>query len=82
MIESKTHDLVGFTPRSGILVHCAEGQCPGHRKPLKLTISVGKIDGFLADIRKQIEALQREMANLRLVRAQLVDYQQKHGGDE
>lgn len=82
MIESKTHDMAGCSPLSGILVHCAEVQCPGHRQPLKLTISVGKIDGFLADIRKQIEALQREMANLRLVRAQLVDDQQKRGGDE
>ena len=82
MIESKTHDMVGFSPPSGILVHCAEVQCPGHRKPLKLTISIGKIDGFLADIRKQIEALQREMANLRLVRAQLAGDQHKHRGEE
>jgi hypothetical protein len=82
MIESKTHDMAECSPLSGILVHCAEVQCPGHRKPLKLTISVGKIDGFLADIRKQIEALQREMANLRLVRAHLVGYQHKHRGEE
>lgn len=82
MIESRTHDMVGLSPRPGILVHCAEVQCPGHRKPLKLTISVGKIDGFLADIRKQIEALQREMANLRLVRAQLAGYQHKNRGKE
>jgi len=82
MIESKTHDLVGFAPRSGISVHCAEVQCPGHQKPLKLTISVGKIDGFLADIRKQIEGLQREMANLRLVRAQLARDQHTHRGEE
>jgi hypothetical protein len=64
------------------LVHCAEVQCPGHRKPLKLTISIGKIDGFLADIRKQIEALQREMANLRLVRDQLAGDQHTHRGEE
>jgi hypothetical protein len=82
MIESRTHDMGGLSPRPGIWVYCAEAQCPGHRKPLKLTISVGKIDGFLADIRKQIEALQREMANLRLVRAQLAGYQHKNRGKE
>jgi hypothetical protein len=82
MLESKTHDIVGLSPRSGILVHCAEVHCPGHRQPLKLTISVEKIDGFLADIRKQIEALQREMANLRLVRAQLASDQHNHRGEE
>ena len=81
MSELKAHKTVGLSPRSGILVHCAEVQCPGHRKPLKLTISIGKIDGVLADIRKQIEALQREMANLRLVRAQLVGNQDQHRGE-
>jgi len=39
-------------------------------KPLRLTISVEKIDYFLADIQKQVEDLQREMTNLRLVRTQ------------
>ena len=82
MIESKAHDMVGVSPLPGILVHCAEVQCPGHREPLKLTISVGKIDGLLADIRKQIEALQREMANLRLVRAHLAGYQHNNRGEE
>ena len=82
MLESKTHDMVGLSPRSGILVQCAEVHCPGHRQPLKLTISVEKIDGFLAEIRKQIEALQREMANLRLVRAQLASDQHNHRGEE
>jgi hypothetical protein len=80
MIELKSNDVVELSPIPGILVHCAEVQCPAHRKPLRLTISVEKIDRFLADIRKQVEALQREMANLRLVRAQLAGYQQKNGG--
>ena len=82
MIEPKRHDVVELPPIPGILVHCAEVQCPAHRKPLRLTISVEKIDRFLAEIRKQVEVLQREMANLRLVRTQLAGYQQKNGGQE
>jgi spore cortex formation protein SpoVR/YcgB (stage V sporulation) len=49
---------------------------------MRLTISVEKIDHFLADIRKQVEDLQREITNLRLVRTQLACYPQENGGDE
>jgi len=82
MIEPKRHDVVGLSPLPGILVHCAEVQCPAHRKPLRITISVEKIDRFLADIQKQVEDLQRQMTNLRLVRTQLAVYQQKHRDQE
>ena len=83
MIEPNKHNVVvGLPPMPGILVHCAEVQCPAHRKPLRLTISVEKIDRFLADIQKQVEDLQRKMTNLRLVRTQLAVYQQKNGGQE
>jgi hypothetical protein len=82
MIEPKRHDRVGLSPIPGILVHCAEVHCPAHRTPLRLTISVEKIDRFLADMRKQVEDLQRQMTNLRLVRTQLAVYQQNNGGQE
>jgi hypothetical protein len=82
MIEPKRHDRVGLSPIPGILVHCAEVHCPAHRTPLRLTISVEKIDHFLADMRKQVEDLQRQMTNLRLVRTQLASCQQENGGDE
>jgi hypothetical protein len=82
MIEPKRHDMVGLSPLPGSAVHSVRGRCAPHRKPLRLTISVEKIDHFLADIRKQVEDLQREMTNLRLVRTQLACYQQENGGDE
>jgi hypothetical protein len=82
MIEPMRHDVVGLSPMPGSLLHCAEGQCAPHRIPLKLTISVKKIDHLLIDIQDQVEDLQRQMENLRLVRTQLARCQQEHGGDE
>ena len=82
MIEPKRHDVVRLFPIPGSLVHNAGGRCAPHRKSLRLTISVEKIDYFLADIQKQVEDLQREMTNLRLVRTQLAGCQQDNGGDE
>ena len=51
-------------------------------KPMKLTISVEKIDHFLADIKKQVEDLQREMTNLRLARTQLTGCQLENWRNE
>jgi hypothetical protein len=82
MIEPKRNDVVGLSPIPGSLVHSAGGRCAPHRKLLRLTISVEKINHFLADIQKQVEDLQREMTNLRLVRTQLAGCQQENGGDE
>ena len=82
MIEPKRHDVVELSPLPGSLVHCVEGQCAPHRTPLRLTISVKKIDLLLADIQKQVEDLQRQMRNLRLVRTQLAGCQQENEGDE
>lgn len=82
MIEPKRHDVVGLSPIPGSFVHCAEGQCAPHRIPLKLTISVKKIDLLLTDIQDQVEDLQRQMENLRLVRTQLASCQQENGSVE
>ena len=82
MIEPKRHDVVGLSPIPGSLVHCAEDQCAPHRIPLKLTISVEKIDLLLTDIQDQAEDLQQQMENLRLIRTQLARCQQENGGDE
>lgn len=82
MIEPKQNDVVGLFPIPGCLVHSAGGRCAAYRKPLRLTISVKKIDLLLADIQKQVEDLQRQMTNLRLVRTQLAVCQQENGGDE
>ena len=67
MIEPKRHDMVGLSPLPGSVVHMQEADAPPHRKPLRLTISVEKIDLLLADIQKEVEDLQRQMTNLRLV---------------
>jgi hypothetical protein len=76
------HDVGGLSPIPGSLLHCAEGQCAPHRIPLKLTISVKKIDLLLTDIQDQVEDLQRQMENLRLVRTQLASCQQENGSVE
>ena len=82
MMEPERDDVVGLSPRPGSLGHIPEGRCAPHRKPLRLTISVQKIDLLLADIQKQAEDLRRQMTNLRLVRTQLAGCQQEHWGDE
>lgn len=82
MIEPKRHDVAGLSPLPGGLVHNAGSRCAPPRKPLRLTISVEKIDLLLADIQRQAEDLQQQMTNLRLVRTQLAGCQQENGGDE
>jgi hypothetical protein len=82
MIEPKRHDMAGLSPLPGSLVHSAGGRCAPHRTPLRLTISVEKIDHFLADIQKLVDDLQRQMTKLRLVRTQLAGCQQENGGEE
>lgn len=82
MIEPKRHDVAGLSPLPGGLVHNAGSLCVPLRKPLRLTISVEKIDLLLGDIQRQAEDLQQQMMNLRLVKTQLAGYQQENGGDE
>lgn len=81
MIEPERHNVVGLSPRSGSVTHSEESRCAPQWKPLRLTISVQKIDLLLADIEKQVEDLLQQMMNLRLVRTQLADYQHEHWGD-
>jgi len=52
MIEPELHHVAGLSPLSESLVHSAGGRCASHREPMRLTISVEKIDYFLADIRE------------------------------
>ena len=52
MIEPKRHDVGGLSPLQESVVHHAGGRCAPHRKPLRFTISVEKIDRFLADFQK------------------------------
>jgi hypothetical protein len=82
MIEPKRNNVVGLSPLPGSVVHNAGDRCAPHRKPLRLTISVEKIDLLLADIQKQVEDLQRQMTNLTQVRTQLAGYEQENWGDE
>ena len=82
MIEPKRHEVVGFSPLSGSVVPSPEGRCAPHRIPLRLTISVKKIDLLLTDIQHQVEDLQQQMANLRLVRTQLARCQHDNGENE
>jgi hypothetical protein len=64
------------------MVHNAKGRCAPHRIPLRLTISGKKIDLLLTDIQHQVDDLQQQMANLRLVRTQLARCQHENGGHE
>ena len=81
MIQLERNDMVGFAPRPERVVHRAECRCVSHLKPLRLTISVQKIDLLLAEIQKEVENLLKEMMVLRLVRTQLADYEHEHMGD-
>jgi len=65
--ETRHGRVVSYTGKFGS--RCVRLMRPSS-KPLRLTISVEKIDYYLADIQKQVEDLQREMTNLRLVRTQ------------
>lgn len=81
MIQSEKNDMVGFVPRPESVVHSGEGRYASHWKPLRLTISVEKIDLLLAESQKEVESLLEEMMALRLVRVQLADYEHEHRGD-
>ena len=82
MIEPKRQNVVGFSPLPGNVVHKAEGRCAPQRIPLRLTISGKKLDLLLTDIQHQVDDLQQQMANLRVVRTQLARYQHENGGKE
>lgn len=45
--------------------------CATYRQPLRLTITVEKIDHVLDDVRAQIEGLQHDLVKLRLARARI-----------
>jgi hypothetical protein len=81
MIQPERNDMVGLAPRPENVVHGAKGPCASHWKPLRLTISVEKIDLLLAETQKEVESLLEEMMVLRLVRSQLADYEHEHWGD-
>ena len=81
MIQPERNDMVGLAPRPERVVDSAESRYASHWKPLRLTISVQKIDLLLAEIQKEIENLLEEMMALRLVRTQLADYEHEHWGD-
>ena len=82
MIEPNRHEVVGFSPLPGSVVHKAEGRCAPQRIPLRLTISVKKLDLLLTDIQHQVDDLQQQMATLRLVRTQLASCQSENVGHE
>ena len=52
-----------------------------YRKPVGLTITVEKIDRVLADVKTQVELLQRERTNLGLVRGQSAGMEAKWRGE-
>ena len=60
MIEPKRNDVVGLSPLPGSVVHNAGGRCAPHRIPLRLTISVEKIDHFLVDMRNNSKIFNTE----------------------
>ena len=78
MIEPQRDDVVRLPPRLASVVLGAENRCGSCWQPLRLTISVHKIDLLLAEIQKDIEDLLEQMMNLKLVRTQLADYQNEH----
>lgn len=77
MIQPEQNDMVELAPRPESVVHSAECRCVSHWKPLRLTISVQKIDLLMAEIQREVENLLEEMMVLRLVRTQLADYEQE-----
>lgn len=81
MIQSERNDMVGLAPRPERVVHSAECRCASHWTPLRLTISVEKIDLLLAEAQIEVERLLEDMMALRLVRTQLADYEHEHWGD-
>ena len=81
MIQPERHDMVGLAPGPECVVQSAAGRCASHWKPLRLTISVEKIDLLLAETQKEVENFLEEMMVLRLVRTQLADYEHEHWGD-
>ena len=81
MIQTESHDIVGLVPKQESVVDSAEDQCASDWKPLRLTISVHKIDLLMAEVQKEVENLLEEMMALRLVRTQLADYEDEHWSD-
>lgn len=49
-------------------------------KPLRLTITVEKIDRVMADVQTQIDDLHRYMSNLKLARARIAMFHAKENG--
>jgi hypothetical protein len=82
MIEPKRHEVVGSSPLLGTVVQDAKDRCTSQQIPLRLTISVRKLDLLLTDIQHQVDDLQQQMATLRLVRTQLANCQSENGGHE
>jgi hypothetical protein len=81
MIQLERNDMVELASGPESVVPSAEGRCDSHWTPLRLTISVEKIDRLLAETQKEVERLLEEMMALRLVRTQLADYEHEHWGD-
>jgi hypothetical protein len=81
MIQPERNDMVGLAPGPESVVPSAEGRCASRWTPLRLTISVEKLDRLLAETQKDVERLLGEMIALRLVRTQLADYEHEHWGD-
>lgn len=79
--QPERNDMVGLDPGPAGVVHSAGCRCASHWAPLRLTISVKKIDLLLAEAQIEVERLLEEMMALRLVRTQLADYEHEHWGD-
>lgn len=80
-IKPERGDVVGLALGPASMVHSPECRCASHWSPLRLTISVKKIDRLLAEVQKEVESLLEEMMALRLVRTQLGDYEHEQWGD-